>query len=82
VAASLKMPVFVAQGGRDYQVTMQDFKGWKRGLRRRPNAVFRLYPLLNHLLVAGRGKSSPQEYEKAGHVHGKLIVDVARWIKR
>ena len=50
VAAKLKLPIFVLQGERDYQVTMEDFGLWRSGLLRCKNAYFKSYPKLNHLL--------------------------------
>jgi hypothetical protein len=79
-AAALALPMFIAQGGRDYQVTLKDFAGWKGALGRRPNVTYKHYPRLNHLFVVGDGKSSPAEYEQAGHVDARLVADLARWI--
>jgi uncharacterized protein len=73
-------PAFVAQGGRDYQVASEDFARWQRGLGGRAGVTTRLYPALNHLFVAGEGKSKPAEYLQAGHVADELLDDVAAWI--
>ena len=51
-------PMLFLQGGRDYQVTDTDFEGWKRALTSRPDVRFKLYQNLNHLFIAGTGKSS------------------------
>ncbi|MGH9781623.1 MAG: alpha/beta hydrolase [Candidatus Acidiferrales bacterium] len=81
VAAKLKIPIFVVQGGRDYQVTIVDFIRWKRDLAGHSNAKLKLYPALNHLLVAGTGPSSPEEYMEPGHVSGEVIGDLAAWVQ-
>jgi uncharacterized protein len=60
-AATLSMPILILQGGRDYQVTLDDFARWQ-ALASRPGVQLQLYPQLNHLLVAGEGPSSPTEY--------------------
>jgi len=39
------------------------------------------YPTLNHLFVAGEGKSLPTEYAKPGHVAAAVIEDIAKFIK-
>ena len=78
-AAKLKMPILVLQGERDYQVTMADFAGWKKALKK--NATLKSYPALNHLFMEGKGKSRPAEYMKAGHVAKEVIDDVAKWVK-
>ncbi len=81
VAQKLDIPMLIMQGGRDYQVTMQDFEGWKQGLKEKKNVTFKLYPDLNHLFMTGKGKSKPEEYMKEGHVAEKVIKDIAAWIK-
>jgi uncharacterized protein len=80
-AKSVAKPILIAQGGRDYQVTTADFERWKRALGSRKDVEFELYPELNHLFVAGSGRSLPAEYASPGHVAEALVVDVARWIK-
>ena len=81
-AASLKIPIYVTQGGRDYQVTATDFTHWKKALAGHSNATLKLYPSLNHLLIAGSGPSSPVEYEKpAQHVSPEIIHDLSSWIQ-
>jgi dienelactone hydrolase len=82
VAASLDMRIFVLQGGRDYQVTVQgDFPAWQKALGGKRNAVLKLYPKLFHLFIPGDGPSTPQEYLVEGHVSQEVIQDITRWIK-
>jgi dienelactone hydrolase len=78
-AKSVKQPLLILQGGRDYQVTPDSLEVWRKAV---PNATFKTYPGLNHLFIAGEGKSLPQEYEKPGHVAEEVIADLAGWIKR
>ncbi len=80
-AAQLPGPVLVMQGGRDYQVTREDFEGWRRVLSERDDVSFKLYPSLNHLFIEGEGKSTPDEYRVAGHVAAGVIEDLASWLK-
>ncbi|HEY6327748.1 MAG TPA: alpha/beta fold hydrolase [Blastocatellia bacterium] len=81
VAASLKVPILLLQGERDYQVTLEDLAGWKKYLAGRGNAQFKTYPKLNHLFQEGEGKPAPREYMVPGHVPEYVIEDVAAWIK-
>jgi uncharacterized protein len=82
-AAALTLPVLILQGERDYQVTFaDDFAGWKKGLDARPNVTFKSYPALNHLFMAGAGRSLPAEYNVAGHVDETVVRDIAQWILR
>jgi uncharacterized protein len=81
VAASLKIPIYVAQGGRDYQVTTADFANWQKALAGHSNATLKLYPDLNHLLTSGSGPSKPDEYFVVGqHVSLEVIADLTAWI--
>jgi pimeloyl-ACP methyl ester carboxylesterase len=82
VAKTLKMPVLVLQGERDYQVLATvDFQGWKDALQNQDNVTFQLFPELNHLFIEGEGKSTPQEYLVEGHVKEEVIDTIAQWIK-
>ena len=80
MAKSLKQPMLILQGQRDYQVTMEDFGGWKQALSSRDNVRFKLYPKCNHLFVEGEGQSTPAEYQQPGNVAKTVIDDVADWI--
>jgi uncharacterized protein len=79
-AAGLSMPMLVLQGGRDYQVTADEYEQWRTALKARKNVTFRLYPALNHLFIAGTGASLPSEYLAPGHVAEEVVRDIAGWI--
>jgi uncharacterized protein len=79
-AAQVKQPMLVLQGERDYQVTMEEFSRWKSALADRTDVSFHSYAILNHLFVAGTGKSVPAEYNTAGHVSEAIVRDIATWI--
>jgi len=79
-AATLKQPMLIIQGERDYQVTMDDFAKFRAALGTKPGVTMRSYPGLNHLLIAGEGKSLPVEYTRAGHVAEEIVRDIAAWI--
>ena len=81
-AKSLKQPLLILQGERDYQVTMaDDFVKWKAALEGKTSVTFHTYPALNHLFLPGTGKSLPTEYETPGHVPVEVINDIASWIQ-
>lgn len=82
VASTLKLPMFVLQGERDYQVTMDDLDAWKRALGSRANVQLKSYPALNHLFIAGSGPIAPAEYSRPGHVDQAVVDDIAAWISR
>ena len=76
----VKAPMFFAQGGRDYQVTEKDFNLWKETLKNDKTAVFKFYPALSHLFVAGSGKPSPKDYETKGNVDAQFLKDLTQFI--
>ncbi|MGZ7049323.1 MAG: alpha/beta fold hydrolase [Methanobacterium sp.] len=79
---SLSMPILILQGERDYQVLQtDDFEGWKKALNNRKNATFKIFKGLNHLFIAGEGKSTPQEYLVEGHVDVDVIDFMVSWIE-
>lgn len=81
-AKSLTLPMLILQGERDYQVNMDDYERWKAALGAKPNVSFHVYPGLNHLFMAGTGKSLPAEYNQPSHVAEQVVADIAAWIKR
>jgi dienelactone hydrolase len=82
-AASLKIPILVMQGGRDYQVTNADFDTWKKELANDPRATFKFYPAHTHLFNPGAdsGQPGPQDYAQPGNVSEGVITDIVKWIK-
>ncbi len=81
-AKSLKQPLLILQGERDYQVTMTDFQNWKNALKDEKNVTFQTYPKLNHLFMPGEGVPSPADYKKTNHVSEQVISDITAWVKR
>jgi uncharacterized protein len=81
-ATQLAIPMLILQGERDYQVGMKDFDLWKAALGGHANVQFRSFPALNHLFVAGQGRSTPAEYAQPGHVDVDVIEQIAGWVKR
>jgi dienelactone hydrolase len=80
-ARRLQRPLLILQGERDYQVTTEDFRNWKSALEGTAGVSFKLYSALNHLFMAGKGKSSPAEYQRMGNVNQRVIEDIAAWIR-
>ena len=79
-AKSIRKPFLILQGERDYQVTMVDFKNWKKELEGKESVTFRSYPKLNHIFMSGEGIPSPADYSKTNHVAEKVIDDIVHWI--
>ena len=80
-AKKLGLPMLILQGERDFQVPMADFALWKAAVGSSKGVVVKSYPALNHLFVAGEGKSLPAEYSKPGHVAPAVIEEIAKFVK-
>jgi hypothetical protein len=81
-AATAGRPMFIAQGGRDYQVTVEhDFALWRDGLGDRPEVTCRVYPTDDHLFFPGTEPTTPASYQVAQHVDPALVTDIAAWIR-
>jgi dienelactone hydrolase len=81
VAAGLRQPMLILQGGRDYQATVpDDLSRWRAGLDRRPGVTFRVYPADNHFFFPGDGPSSPAELAAAQHLDPQVVADVHAWL--
>jgi alpha-beta hydrolase superfamily lysophospholipase len=66
-AIEVDRPMLVLQGGRDYQVTVDDdLPAW----RRVPRAEARIYPDLDHMFFP----------DNASHVDRQVIEDIADWV--
>lgn len=81
VASQLQSKILILQGERDYQVTMADFTLWKQGLSSHKNVTFKSFPLLNHMFIEGKEKSTPSEYLKSGNIPEYIITDITHWIR-
>lgn len=82
-AKAITQPLLIMQGGRDYQVTMDDYQGWRKALEGRPNVALKNYSDLNHLFITGNNaKSTPSEYSRPGYVAPVVVNDLADWIKK
>ena len=82
-AEALTIPIFIMQGERDYQVTMDDYNLWKDKLHKKKNVTLKSYPKLNHLFMEGEGKkSTPAEYDNPQHIPMYVIDDIATWLNK
>jgi hypothetical protein len=80
-AAALDKPMLILQGGRDYQVTVDDdLARWRTGLTDRPDITIRVHDADNHLFFPGTNPSTPADYDPPQHVDQAVINDIARWL--
>lgn len=75
------VPVLVLQGGKDIQVSQQDYDLIKTALAGK-KAEFKLFPNLNHLMMPVEGDSTGAEYGKPGHVDPEVVKTIADWIEK
>ncbi|WMT43391.1 alpha/beta fold hydrolase [Paenibacillus sp. D2_2] len=81
LAKGQNVPMLILQGENDWQVTMNQFEGWKTALKDRTNVQFKSYPNVNHLLTEYKGVSIGAEYVIPSNVSKEIIDDIASWIK-
>jgi hypothetical protein len=80
-AVALGKPMLILQGGRDYQVTVQDdLSRWQEGLGHRADVTIRVYDADNHLFFRGAGTSTPADYAPPQHVDPDVVADIAQWL--
>lgn len=77
----MQKPVLILQGGRDYQVTVDNYNELRSSLQGKANVESRLYESLNHCFVTGQGPSRPAEYTDPGNVEYEVIQDISQWVK-
>ncbi len=73
-------PMLILQGENDWQVTMNQYEGWKKELAARSNVQFKSYPNVNHLLAEYKALSIGMEYGQPASVSGQIVKDMAEWI--
>ncbi|MCR8660135.1 alpha/beta hydrolase family protein [Paenibacillus endoradicis] len=74
--------MLIIQGENDWQVSMNQFNGWKEDLKDRTNVSYISYPNINHVLTEYEELSIGTEYYQPSNVSGNLIADMAKWIKQ
>ncbi|MFF8788045.1 alpha/beta fold hydrolase [Streptomyces sp. NPDC015125] len=80
-AAGMDKPMLILQGGRDYQVTVDDdLARWRRGLAHRSDVTIRIYDADDHLFFPGEGPSTPTDYAAPQHVDRAVVTDIAKWL--
>lgn len=80
-AQTVSLPLFVLQGGRDYQVPPDpEFERWRAALADRPETRFARYPDLSHLFQPGAEPSLGMEYNFPDNVAESVVVDLAAWV--
>jgi dienelactone hydrolase len=81
VAKKLSIPIFITQGGRDYQTDKKNFFVWQRKLKKNKNVSFKLYEKMNHIMHEGEGESTYSEYSIMRHIPFEVIDDMVKWLQ-
>jgi hypothetical protein len=68
-------------GGRDYRANHLDREGWAAVGAAYPGVTVEVYDDLDHLLVAGEGPSSPDDYASADRVDARVLESVVAFIE-
>ena len=84
-ADSLRKPMLILQGKKDFQVKADvDFARYKELVGERDNVRYRLYENLNHVFVPsvyGMISKAKQEYNVEAHIGAMVIGDIAAFIR-
>jgi dienelactone hydrolase len=80
-AQTLRRPLLLLRGSRDYQVTDQDFSRWRQALKGQPGISATVFPGLNHLFFAGKGKPNPDEYLVASKMAKVVFTRIAAFVR-
>jgi len=79
-ADRLDADLFVAHGGRDFQIPIDPaMSGWRDGLDDADAHRFERYPDCSHLFQPGTEPSLTTEYVFADNVAQELVADLADW---
>jgi dienelactone hydrolase len=74
-------PTFVILGGRDYRANEQDRARWDKLAADSPDVTVVVFDDLDHLLAAGTGPSSSDDYASAETVDSRLLDSIVSFIR-
>ncbi|SOC25759.1 S-layer family protein [Ureibacillus xyleni] len=82
VSKKQSVPLFVVQGGKDFQVPASHLELWKDALKERDNVSYKLYPNMHHFLADNpNATGSTADYMAPANVSEQLISDIGQWVK-
>jgi pimeloyl-ACP methyl ester carboxylesterase len=78
------LPVFVAQGGKDVEISVKDAEMTRDSFEKAGNkgVVYALYPELNHLFAASRNGSVADYYDPLAEVDGGFLRDTVGFLSK
>jgi uncharacterized protein len=86
IARGLDMPMLIIQGERDWQVDMESYEGWKKGLEgseAMKNVQWKVYDDVGHMLtVVDANKRGAFQYAEFANVKEELVEDVIAFLRQ
>ena len=80
-ARSIRQPLLLLQGDRDYEVTVtDDLDVWTKGLAGRAGVTVVQFPTADHLFIDGQGPPTLEDYDTPGVVDPVVISAIAKWV--
>jgi dienelactone hydrolase len=81
-AATLGIPLFIAQGGRDYQVTVEDDLAlWQESLSGLSRVRFEIYDKLNHLFQRNNDPTTnAEQFDASSVLDVRLVEDIVSFV--
>jgi uncharacterized protein len=79
-AKSLTLPVYLLQGGRDYNVTKKDYDLWQEAMKGKANFKSYWFENLDHMFFEGYGMAKPEDAVRPNHVSKKLTDKLAELV--
>lgn len=82
VLRSIKVPVLVLQGMKDFEMPPSSLDAWIAAVGPRRNLTVKRYPTLTHAFTESLGVPGPNDYSKDQTVSAQVILDIAEWIRQ
>jgi hypothetical protein len=78
------LPVFVAQGGKDVEISVKDAELARESFEKAGDKLvtYKLYPALNHLFAVSRSGSVTDYYDPLAEVDGAFLVDTIGFVAK
>jgi dienelactone hydrolase len=79
--ANAQLPVLIVLGGRDYRANERDVEGWQVATDASGLVRVEVIDDLDHLLAAGEGPSTSDDYASADKVDARVLESIATFIQ-
>lgn len=76
-AKKLNLPILNIQGGRDYNVTLKEFRIWEETMKGKAGYQQVVFDDLDHSFFKGSGMGKPEDIQKANHVDKRVIERIS-----